>query len=84
MIFGVFLWVNAHELLWEFQALVMEPQKSWPSSERNEERGALNEGEVDDCLHVKVLVISYSTLLLSFTLHLAKLVKCLLAEGTHG
>jgi len=27
-IFGVFFWMNAHELFWGFQALVMEPEGS--------------------------------------------------------
>ena len=63
----MFFWMNAHELFWEFQALVMEPKKSWHSCERNEEIGALNEEEEDGCLHVKALVVAYSALLVSFT-----------------
>ena len=63
----MFFWVNAHELSWEFQALVMEPKRSWLSCERNEARAALNEEEEDNCLHVKALVVAYSALLVSFT-----------------
>ena len=51
--------MNAHELFWAFQALVMEPEKGWLSCEGNEERGVLNEDEEDGCLHVKALVVSY-------------------------
>ena len=63
----MFFWVNAHELSWEFQALVMEPKRSWLSCERNEARAALNEEEEDSYLHVKALVVAYSALLVSFT-----------------
>jgi len=60
--------MNAHELFWEFQALVMEPEKSWLSCERNEVRGALNEEEEDGCLHVKALVgFLFNTPLLHMT-----------------